>query len=401
MIAAMTRVAERSGRENPYLGRAGLDELQREWNAKSPGLSVAERVSLLAAIGFHKLRVGENDAALADLDRANELRLQQPDQVPPELQTTLLMMLSVAWFRVGETENCVFCEDGQSCIFPFADASIHRRRTGSEHARVHLLELLALKPHDLAARWLVNLAAMTLGEHPQGLPETLVIPADPWPAVDDVPRFVNRAPELGLDVMSLSGGMIVDDFNGDDLLDIVMSDCRPTAQLRLFQNQGDETFRETTEAAGLTGITGGLNLLQADFDNDGALDILVLRGAWLTGLGNQPNSLLRNDGHGRFRDVTFDVGLGEVHRPTQTPAWGDFDLDGDLDLFIGNENQPCQLFRNDGTGLFTDVARSAGVENGRFTKGVVAGDYDGDGQLDIYVSNLGSPNRLYRNLGNL
>ncbi|MCA9068337.1 MAG: CRTAC1 family protein, partial [Planctomycetaceae bacterium] len=135
----------------------------------------------------------------------------------------------------------------------------------------------------------------------------------------------------------------------------------------------------------------------ADYDNDGAVDVLVLRGAWLGEAGQQVNSLLKNDGKGRFRDVTFEVGLGEQRYPTPTAAWGDYNNDGHLDLYIGNENYPAQLFTNNGEGEFVDMASFAGVENNLFAKGVVWGDYDNDGFLDLYVSNNLGDNRLYRN----
>jgi len=122
------------------------------------------------------------------------------------------------------------------------------------------------------------------------------------------------------------------------------------------------------------------------------------------------NSLLRNDGRAVFTDVTREAGLAEPAAPTQAACFGDFDLDGDLDLFVGNESRvetrpvgtsyPSQLFVNDGTGRFTDQALAAGVTNDRYVKGLSAGDYDNDGDLDLYVSNL-DPNRLYRNEGGL
>ena len=146
-------------------------------------------------------------------------------------------------------------------------------------------------------------------------------------------------------------------------------------------------------------------MVQADYDNDGNVDLLVLRGGWLREQGRHPNSLLRNNGDGTFTDVTFQAGLGEVHYPTQTAAWGDYDNDGGLDLYIGNESlrgvvAPNQLFRNNGDGTFTDVAAAAGVLNHAFAKAVVWGDYNGDRLLDLYVSNNGESNRLYRNNGN-
>ena len=97
--------------------------------------------------------------------------------------------------------------------------------------------------------------------------------------------------------------------------------------------------------------------------------------------------------------MTFDAGLGKDHFPTQTAAWADYDNDGDLDLYVGNERFPSQLFRNNGDRTFTDVAPAAGVTNGDVAKGVVWGDYDGDRLPDLYVSNFGGVNRLYRNNG--
>ena len=148
-------------------------------------------------------------------------------------------------------------------------------------------------------------------------------------------------------------------------------------------------------------MVGGLNLVHADYDNDGWLDVLVLRGAWLN--EGHPNSLLHNNGDGTFEDVTEESGLF-APSPTQTAAWGDYDNDGWLDLFIGTETvqgttYPSQLFHNNGDGTFTDVAADAGVAVVGFVKGVVWGDYDNDGRLDLYVTRLlaEQPNRLFHN----
>ena len=212
------------------------------------------------------------------------------------------------------------------------------------------------------------------------------------------------APALGLDTFSLSGGAVADDFDGDGYLDFFVSTSDLAGQLRFFRNGGDGTFADRTEAANLNGLLGGLNLVQADYDNDGHLDLLVLRGAWFGEHGQHPNSLLRNAGDGTFFDATFATGLGQDHYPTQTAAWADYDLDGDLDLYIGNETTdtfvaPGQLFHNQGDGTFADVAPAAGVDQYAHAKAVVWGDYDGDRWPDLYVSNLGQPNRLYHNQG--
>jgi hypothetical protein len=137
-----------------------------------------------------------------------------------------------------------------------------------------------------------------------------------------------------------------------------------------------------------------LNLIQTDYNNDGCLDILVLRGAWEF---PQRKSLLRNNCDGTFTDVTAASGLAEPATDTQTAVWADIDNDGYLDLFIGNENKPSQLFRNRGNGTFEDISHAAGIDRIAFTKGVVAADYDNDGYVDFFVSNLNGDNFLYHN----
>jgi hypothetical protein len=139
-----------------------------------------------------------------------------------------------------------------------------------------------------------------------------------------------------------------------------------------------------------------LNLIQADYDNNGCLDILVLRGGWDV---PKRNSLLRNNCDGTFTDVTRQSGLAEPANSSQTAVWVDIDNDGRLDLFVGNENSPSQLFWNKGDGTFEDISHAAGVDRRAFTKGVVAADYDNDGYPDLYVSNLYGGNFLYHNNG--
>ena len=198
----------------------------------------------------------------------------------------------------------------------------------------------------------------------------------------------------------------MDDFDGDGLLDLVASTSDPCDSLKAFRNDGRGGFEDVTEAWGLDIQLGGLNLVHADYDGDGALDLLVLRGGWQHKFGMVRNSLLRNElsrDTGRFVDVTHSTGLADPEYPTQTAAFSDYDLDGDLDLYIGNETiaknrLPSQLLRNEDGSHFIDVTERAGVENLRMAKGVAWGDYDDDGDPDLYVSNIGY-NRLYRNDG--
>ena len=132
--------------------------------------------------------------------------------------------------------------------------------------------------------------------------------------------------------------------------------------------------------------------------------MLVLRGGWLFEQGEHPNSLLRNNRDGTFNDVTEEAGLLTFH-PTQTAAWGDFDNDGWVDIFVGNESdgkktRPCQLFHNNGDGTFTECADGLGIAAVGYVKGVVWGDYNNYGGPGyLYVSRMGGTNILYRNEG--
>ena len=261
-------------------------------------------------------------------------------------------------------------------------------------------KVLEIDPNHAHAIWLLNIAHMTLGTFPAGVPQQYRYAEAKLKSEREFPRFRNIASDRSIDTLSLSGGAVAEDFDGDGRMDFLVSAWNMNGQLRFFRGKGDGTFDQSTDESNLTGITGGLNLVQGDYDNDGDMDVLVLRGAWLgPNLGAQPNSLLANDGHGRFEDVTFDVGLGEAHFPTQTAALGDCDNDGDLDLYVGNEGTDNQLFINDGEGHFKDTASAAGVADPGFCKGVAWGDVDGDRLLDLYVSNLSGENRLYHNNG--
>ncbi len=100
-------------------------------------------------------------------------------------------------------------------------------------------------------------------------------------------------------------------------------------------------------------------MVDADYNNDGCMDLLVLRGGWEFPMRK---SLLRNNCNGTFTDVTDSSGLGQTVTATQTAAWADIDNDGYLDLFIGNENSPSQLFRNRGDGTFEDISHAAGID---------------------------------------
>jgi len=309
----------------------------------------------------------------------------------------------IAWLRLGEVENCIESHTSAACLVPIRGDGVHRLKSGSERAAEVYAALLEKQPDDLVARWLLNLAHQTLGTWPDGVPVRWLIPPSAFASEAPMPHFRDVAAQAGVDAFGHAGGGVLDDFDGDDLLDLMVSSWRVGDPMHYYVNRGDGRFEERTRAAGLDGLTGGLNMVQADYDEDGDPDVLVLRGGWRGVHGRLPNSLLRNDG-GVFVDVTEAAGLLSF-RPTQSAAWADFDLDGDDDLFIGNESsgpedlQPSELFVNRGDGTFAEVAAPAGALVFGFVKGVTAGDYDGDGRPDLYLSRLGQPNVLLRNEG--
>ena len=152
-------------------------------------------------------------------------------------------------------------------------------------------------------------------------------------------------------------------------------------------------------------------MTHADFDNDGNRDVMILRGAWQKEDGRHPNSLLRNEGDATFVDITEAAGLLSFH-PTHSAPWGDYDNDGWLDMFMGHETanradgtpsrhrHPSQLFRNNRDGTFSNAFPEIGIDVAEYVKAAAWGDYDNDGMLDLYVSNQGSDNILLHNLGN-
>jgi len=271
----------------------------------------------------------------------------------------------LAYLRLGEQENCLLNHTADSCLLPIQKGGVHQLQAGSRSALGIFESMLSQQPTDLGARWLLNIAAMTVGDYPEKVPPQFLIPPSAFASEYPMPRFPDVAAATGLDVDGLAGGCITEDFDGDDLLDVLASSWSMEGQLRFFHNNGDGTFTERTREAGLIGLTGSLNMMQMDYNNDGRPDVFMLRGAWLGKGGHHPNSLLRNNGDGTFEDVTEAAGLLSFH-PTQTAAWFDFDGDGWIDVFIGNESfgvekHPCELYRNNGDGTFTECAAVSGV----------------------------------------
>ena len=355
-----------------------------------------------AALAMEFLLAGKSEVAARRFERLLEGPRSASDLIDEDFRSRLLHSLAIAHLRTGEQANCLARRNEGACIFPIRAAGVHTDPAGSTKAIAVYERILEARPDDLNARWLLNIARMTLGQHPEGLDDRWVLPPSVFASGHDIGRFVDVAPQLGIDALGLAGGVVLEDLDGNGFLDVMVSSWGQRDQLRLFMNDGDGSFTERTKAAGLVGLTGGLNTNHADYDNDGDADVLVLRGAWRFEDGRLPNSLLRNEGDGTFKDVTEEAGLLSFE-PTQTAAWADFDNDGWLDLFVGNESgggvaHPCRLYRNNEDGTFTEGAAQAGIAVVGFVKAVVAGDFDNDGRMDIYVSRLDGDNHLFKNV---
>ena len=256
-------------------------------------------------------------------------------------------------------------------------------------------------------------------------------------------NFKDIAPSAGLRDGISSGGMpkkyVLEvngsgvcwiDFDNDGLLDLYLVNGTSMAQLQnkaekagtnhLYRNNGDHTFTEMTRKAGVPGKGWGFGCVAADYDNDGKTDL------FLSNFGE--NILYRNLGNGTFEDVTRKAGVGGGAIWHSGAAFGDYDLDGDLDLFVpgylqfdaaepklktceyrgvevhacgpvGYRGEPDLLFRNNGDGTFTDVTKAAGVADTKLYFGfqAVFEDFDNDGWPDLFVGNDSHPNYFYRN----
>ncbi|MDT0687910.1 CRTAC1 family protein [Autumnicola psychrophila] len=318
-----------------------------------------------------------------------------------ELLYFIKKQLAIAYMRKAEQDNCIANHNEESCIIPLTRKGQHVVKDGAQQSIVLLKELLALNPNDLESQYLLNIASMTLGQYPENVPEEFRIPESYFSDTAEFPRFTDVAMSLGVDVNMKSGGTCVDDFNGDGYLDIIASSWGFNDQIRYFENDGMGGFTDRTNDSGLEGVTGGLNLRHADFNNDGHLDFIILRGAWLSVFGEIPNSLMRNNGDGTFTDVTKAAGIYSLN-PTQTAVWVDINLDGWLDLFVANEwteakQSYCELFLNNGDGTFKNIAKDAGITVPGYFKGVASGDINNDLYPDLYLSNYDGPNTLYIN----
>ena len=386
-------------------GRRGISALRAKYDQLQPQSSptresTLEKASLEQSIGMLHMYDGKFLEAASWLEKA--LATSRGADVPALVRNRLIAILGIIAMRRGEIENCLECVGPSSCIFPIAREAIHKNESGSRDAVRWFTAYLEESPRDLRVIWLLNIAYMTLGEYPDKVPLQYLIPVDLFHSGADVGRFENVAALAGLGARgpNLAGGSVFDDFNGDGLPDLFVTSLDADLGASLYINGGHGTFEDRSASAGLGDQIYALNVTRGDFDNDGDLDVLLLRGAWETPMRL---SLLGTRGTDAFDDVTVASGLAEPIA-TESAAWGDYDNDGLLDVFVcgeylapgeppsskpGDPRNRCRLYHNRGNGTFVNVAAEAGVTNERCAKGSAWGDYDGDGRLDLFVSNMG------------
>ena len=354
-----------------------------------------QRVNLYFQYCVETLNAGNNDEAINVLQQVMTAMKITKENFNPQYKI-FLDELAIAYMRKGETENCAANHNPQSCIIPIQGNGIHKLTSGSENAIEIYKAILDKYPDDLQSRYLLNIAYMTLGKYPADVPKQWLIESALFTQSNNSNIVLKDvAGKKGVDMNGVSGGCVVEDLDNDGLLDIMASSYGLNDQIRYMHQEKDGSFKTLTASSGLAGITGGLNLIHADYNNDGYPDIVVLRGGWWGKNAKFPFSLLKNNGNNTFEDVTIESGLYSP-APTQTATWGDFNNDGWIDLFVAHENYPCQLFINN-KGKFTDEAAKYGLNITSFVKGCVWGDINNDGYPELYLSILGAPNKLFLN----
>ena len=210
-------------------------------------------------------------------------------------------------------------------------------------------------------------------------------------------QFVNRSFGAGIGPMSASG-VSAADYDGDGYLDLYIGGWLTPS--RLLRNNGNFTFTDVTDQAGLTMTAPAMASAWGDVDGDGWLDLYVTTRTG-TNANFTRNKFYKNMGDGTFVEMAGPMGIDCEDDPSLIPLFFDFDRDGDLDLFIGTDKGTggvyrTRLFRND-DGAFTEITDQANAGAYIDCMGMAVGDLNFDGYLDVYMTNLPSGNVLYMN----
>ncbi len=216
-------------------------------------------------------------------------------------------------------------------------------------------------------------------------------------------------------------GCVFADYNGDGNVDLYVTNYGENV---LYHNNGDSTFTDVTKTAGVGCPLWSTGAAFADYDGDNDLDLYVCNyvnydlekfqqkkaeseqfGKLVPNALNpvvfepQDNVFYRNNGDGTFTDITAEAGVAAPSGRSMQAIFSDFDNDNDLDLYVANDTSENHIFRNDGNGTFTDVSADSWAADFRGSMGLAAGDYDADGDIDLFISHwIDQEYVLYRNL---
>lgn len=218
-------------------------------------------------------------------------------------------------------------------------------------------------------------------------------------------------------------GCVFADYNGDGNVDLYVTNYGENV---LYRNNGDSTFTDVTKTAGVGCPLWSTGAAFADYDGDNDLDLYVCNyvtydlealeqmkaeslqsGKPVPSALNphvfepQDNVFYRNNGDGTFTDVTAEAGVAAPGGRSLQAIFSDFDQDNDMDLYVANDTSENHIYRNEGNGNFTDVSADSWAADFRGSMGLTAGDYDADGDIDLFISHwVDEENALYRNLLN-
>ena len=207
---------------------------------------------------------------------------------------------------------------------------------------------------------------------------------------NEMNRFKDVSQEAGIKHTGKESSASFTDFDNDGFLDLYI--IREDGDI-LYRNAGKGVFEDATSKAKIGSKTGGNKALFFDMDHDGDLDLFETRSA--------SDLLFRNNGDATFDEQAEKMGLACANLNSRDAVFGDFDDDGDIDLFIANENGSNALFSNQRQGIYKDITAESGLKSSGGSGAIAAGDYNNDGFLDLFITSVnGTGQKLYRNKGN-
>lgn len=207
---------------------------------------------------------------------------------------------------------------------------------------------------------------------------------------NEMGRFTDVSKEAGISHISKESSAAFADYDNDGFLDLFI--VSKDGDL-LYKNSGKGTFEDVTSRVKTGSKTGGNRALFFDLDHDGDLDLFEAR--------SDLNLLFRNNGDGTFQEQAEKMGLAGSGSNSRDAAFGDFDDDEDIDLFVVNENAGNNLYSNQRQGIFKEIAEKSGLKSTGGSGAVAVGDYNNDGFSDLFVGSvIGDKHELFRNLGN-